>query len=255
MANKDEPAKKSTSLQDTLKIAAFIIGGIIILVLISKGAQLTRINFFGIEVEFPTKTPITGETLPPTNTATEPVIPPTQTPITPMDTPTTTPEIQISGEVWAVNIDEPHIYRQFFASARKITNFSLEADIIINEPTSEFHGLMFRAQDDDDQFYSFRITQEGQFAFDLWEESSDHTFRRLVGPLRSQVILTGVGRINHLKVVVIDSNFDLFINGQKVSTITDETYPTGRLGFVSCTCDGSENASATFSNLLAVIFP
>jgi len=109
---------------------------------------------------------------------------------------------------------------------------------------------MFGLQTNDNNFYSFRITPDGFFAFDLWQDSPDFSFTRILGPSNSSAIYTGAGQVNHLKVVVNGSKFDLFINGQKVGTITDSTFSSGKVGFVSCTCDGSSSASATFLNVV-----
>lgn len=187
-----------------------------------------------------------------TSTASPTVVTPTDIP-TQIITPT--PEtIKINGEIWTSHNDEPGIYDRRTTVSRDITNFSFEADVIINDTSPEFHGLMFRAQNNNDKyFYSFRISPEGEFSFDIWEGEGAH--RSIIGPLTSQYILQGQNRINHLKVIANRSNFELFINDQRVSTLSDETFLAGKLGFVSCTCSGTQESSATFSNLLVVIFP
>lgn len=158
--------------------------------------------------------------------------------------------IDLSGEIWATDIQESHIYQQQTVSEKKFFNFSFEADVRINDNSPEFHGLMFGLQDNDNNFYSFRITPEGYFAFDLWQDSPDSSFTRLLGPSTSNAINTGAGQTNRLQVIVSGSRFDLYINNQKVGALTDSTYSNGKLGFVSCTCDGSTSASATFLNAL-----
>ena len=158
--------------------------------------------------------------------------------------------IDMPGEIWATDIQEPHIYQQLAISEKEFVDFSFEADVRINNGSSEYHGLMFGLQTNDNNFYSFRITPDGFFAFDLWQASPDFSFIRILGPSNSSAIYTGAGQVNHLKVVVNGSKFDLFINGQKVGTITDSTFSSGKVGFVSCTCDGSSSASATFLNVV-----
>jgi hypothetical protein len=158
--------------------------------------------------------------------------------------------INLPGEVWKTDIQEAHIYQHHPISEIDFTNFSFEADVIINSSTSEYHGLLFRhvITANDNDFYSFRITPDGYFAFDLWQDSPDSSFTTILGPSRSNAINTGAGQINHLKVVAYDGTFELFINNQKVGTITDSTFTNGKVGFISCTCDGSSNASATYLN-------
>lgn len=158
--------------------------------------------------------------------------------------------INMSGEIWTVDIQESHKYEHQTISEKDFTNFSFEADIRVNTNSSEYHGLLFRHKinANDNDFYSFRITPDGYFAFDLWQDSPDLSFTRLLGPSESNAINTGAGQINHLKVIANGNKFDLFINDQKVGTITDSTFSSGKVGFVSCTCDGSTSTSATFLN-------
>ena len=158
--------------------------------------------------------------------------------------------INLSGENWTADIQEAHIYQHQTISETDFTDFSFGADVRIDLNTSEYHGLLFRHQvnTNDNDFYSFRITPDGYFAFDLWQDSPDSSFTRLLGPSQSSAINTGTGQINHLKVIAHGSIFELFINNQKVGTITDSTYSSGKVGFISCTCDGSSSTSATYLN-------
>jgi hypothetical protein len=167
-------------------------------------------------------------------------------------TPTLTPAVEITGDIWTSVVGESYASDTFIISTNKIMNFSLEVDVTINTSSSEFHGLMFRVQDNEKEFYNFRITPDGQFVFESWSELEDLL---LFGPQESEFIVTGQGKTNRLKVIAVGSNFELYINGNKVSTVNDETYATGKIGLMSCACNGSSEASATFSNLEAVIFP
>jgi hypothetical protein len=157
--------------------------------------------------------------------------------------------IDLPGEIWTTNIQQPHKYQQYSISDKTFSDFSYEADVKINDNSSEFHGLMFGLQTNDKNFYSFRITPDGSLALDLWQDSPDNSFTRILGPVSSNSVIRGEGQTNHLKVVVIGGSIDLFINDQEVGKVTDNTYYNGRIGFVSCTCDGSSRASATFLNV------
>jgi hypothetical protein len=152
------------------------------------------------------------------------------------------------GENWRSDIQEPHVYEQFVMFDEAYDSFSYAADIQINNSASEYHGLMFGLQSNDKNFYSFRITPDGQFAIDLWQESPDSSFTRLLGPLHSDSIRTGVNEQNRLRVNARQGTFDFYINDQRVGAITDHTFTSGKFGFISCTCDGTSSASATFLN-------
>ncbi len=154
--------------------------------------------------------------------------------------------VEVQGEVWSSRINQAHIYRVHHLSEKSLRDFSLAADVRINDASPEFHGLMFRYRDSKN-FYSFRITQTGKFAFDHWREGND-SFESLLGPVESKAIRTGTDQINNLKVVARGNQFELYINGTRVGSVTDNSIAEGLTGFVSCTCDGAPSSSATFLN-------
>src|SRR5574339_581706 len=98
----------------------------------------------------------------------------------------------------------------------EFTNYTYEADVRINDASSEYHGLMFGLQTNDNNFYSFRITPDGYFALDLWQDDPEYSFTRLLGPSNSSAISTGIGQVNRLRVTVTGSRFDLYINNVQV---------------------------------------
>lgn len=155
--------------------------------------------------------------------------------------------VNIRGEVWAQTFNKSHIYQTRSISSQELRNFSLSADVQIDGDPSEFHGLMFRQQDRE-SFYSFRITKDGQYAFDLWKRDGDNTFVRLLGPAKSSAILTERGAINYLKVIGYGHKYDLYVNGTFIGSVSDSTFSSGTAGFVACTCDGGDSATATFLN-------
>jgi thiol-disulfide isomerase/thioredoxin len=156
------------------------------------------------------------------------------------------PIIELPGEYWYSDITESHVYSTNPLSEREFYNFIIQTDVKIDSETHEYHGLMFR-QVDGENFYSFRITPDGYFEFDVWH-SGDSSFETILGPTQSNYIYQGVGQINTLRVVAVNENFDLYINGEYVGSISDNRFQFGKVGAISCTCDGSSRASASFQN-------
>ncbi len=172
-----------------------------------------------------------------------------QTPETTVTPPGTLPGsrlVQIRGEVWSIDFTEAHIYEVHPLSEQQITDFVVGADVQIKDSSPEFHGIMFRHQDNEN-FYSFRISQDGKYAFDVWQ-SGDDDFYSLLGPAHSDAILPGPGKTNRLKVVGQGNRFELYVNDIEVGSVTSDTFAKGRVGLVSCTCGGSSSASARFLN-------
>jgi thiol-disulfide isomerase/thioredoxin len=163
------------------------------------------------------------------------------------------PTINLLGNIWSVNITEAHKYDVSSVSENSFSNFVIQTDVEITNNAHEYHGLMFRQQDNRN-FYSFRITPDGNFQFDVWH-TGDYSFDTILGPTQSDSINHGSGQINTLKVIANNDNFALYINGQYVGSVSDSRFQSGKVGVLSCTCDGSSTTSATFSNFSLISQP
>lgn len=161
--------------------------------------------------------------------------------------------IDLSGNIWTVDITESHVYNFSTMSDEVFSNFTVQTDVEITNNVYEYHGLFFRQQDDEN-FYSFRITPDGYFAFDVWH-SGDYSFDTILGPTQSEYIYQGTGQTNTLQVVASGENFDLYINGQYVGSVSDSRFQSGKVGVVSCTCDGSDATSANYYNFSLINQP
>jgi hypothetical protein len=161
--------------------------------------------------------------------------------------------IDLSGNIWTVDITESHVYNSSTMSDEIFSNFTVQTDVEISSDVYEYHGLFFRQQDDEN-FYSFRITPDGYYAFDVWH-SGDYSFDTILGPTQSEYIYQGTGQMNTLKVVANGENFDLYINGQYVGSVSDSRFQSGKVGVLSCTCDGSSATSANYYNFSLINQP
>ena len=163
-------------------------------------------------------------------------------------TPTSVPcVVEIGGEVWAETVSQPHRYVTRVVTENDLTDFKVGVDVRINDNSPEFHGLIFRAQDNEN-FYSFRVAQTGEFAFDIWQ-SGDTNYRRLMGPATSRAVRVGPGEVNRLEVIAEGAEFILFVNGARVASVVDNTFDKGSVGFLVCTCDGADEVDVEFYNL------
>jgi len=154
--------------------------------------------------------------------------------------------IFINGKVWTTTIEEPNIYNVQPVSDNIFSNLTTEVDVQIDDNSAEFQGLMIR-QIDDKNFYSFRITQDGQYSFDVWK-TGEFSHYSILGPSSSAAIKTGRGEVNHLKVIANDNTFTLFINNEMIGSVTDDSFTEGKVGVVACTCNGASRSSVTFYN-------
>lgn len=154
--------------------------------------------------------------------------------------------IDLPDHVWSFDIKEAHTYEFQALSDKDFSDYTIQTDVEITDSSSEYHGLMLRQQNGSN-FYSFRITPDGFFAFDIWHPTSEQAYDTILGPAHSDYIRQGTGEANTLTVIASRENFDLYINGKYVGTASDSRFPSGRVGIISCTCGGSSSTSSNFS--------
>jgi len=215
-----------------------------------------------IEVE-PSPTPLPEEeetTAPePTNTPEEPTATPE-----PTDTPTAEPTPTLSdtdpaqtlgepdwidnmenGDNWATgfsdytSIEFDDGYLQLTAeedvdgwrlSWPVLDNFYLEAKVQSPECEGRDHyGLMFRVPENANanKGYLFGITCDGQYSLRRWDGETMHF---PVAWTESDAINSGEDETNILGVMADGANLALYINGEKVTQLTDNAYLTGKFG-------------------------
>lgn len=135
-------------------------------------------------------------------------------------------------------------YVPCFALATSFSNFALETQVTFIK--GDEGGVILRGDNQTNKFYSFSITEDGHYSFDM-QTGDTHTT-----PLdyeKSSAINTTAGQPNTLTVVARANNFYLYINKQFITTISDSTYSSGEIGLFAS--DQSNATDVAFSNLRA----
>lgn len=157
----------------------------------------------------------------------------------------------IDGLVWEHSLGESNIYHINMLTNEPLSNFDIEVAVKFEDEQGEFHGVIFRRADED-HFYGFQITPQGEYTIYREEETS---ISNLVGPNYSNNILPGRGQLNTLRVVAIGSGFKFYINDSLVASLTDTVLSSGEIGLYTCTCNGSDNSSVSFYDLTLSALP
>lgn len=105
-------------------------------------------------------------------------------------------------------------------------------------------GLIFRASANENQFYDFEITNQGQFYLRYFADAKP-TF---LIPKTSASNIQGVGSKNTLLVIAHGDDLQLFINGVFVGEAHDGTFASGQIGVAAGTLS-ADNGDARFANL------
>jgi hypothetical protein len=95
--------------------------------------------------------------------------------------------------------------------------------------SSDHFGVMFRVPADSlaSKGYLFGVTCDGKYNLRRWTDPNMHT---IINWTEDEAITTGENAINKLGILARGSNLALYINGQKVNEVNDNTYLTGKYG-------------------------
>jgi hypothetical protein len=116
------------------------------------------------------------------------------------------------------------------------SNFAFEVKVTINQ--GDCGDLGVRENSDDSNDYIFEVCQNGSYGFYKYKSLSDST-ALMSG--NSSAINQGTGQLNTIAVVANGSNFDLYVNGQKIGSASDSNdYSQGTVGLFA---DAVSNAT------------
>lgn len=157
----------------------------------------------------------------------------------------------IVPEQLLIEIMAPNLVQYATLEELAVEDFHLEVDgrILSGSPQSSY-GVLFRMQGPQ-QFYRFEITGDGLYS--LERHDGDGTRMLFFGDWReSQAINQGLNVNNRVGVRAQGSDISLFVNGNMLDEVSDETYATGFIGLDAGTFDVAP-LQVAFDNL--IIYP
>jgi len=111
------------------------------------------------------------------------------------------------------------------ASTTNFSNFTYEITLTILQ--GDCGWIVFRGNDTNGTGYLFRVCQDGTYALDL---TMDNVLSTPLASSSSSVINTGLGQSNVIAVVANGGTLDLYVNTQKIDSVSDSTYNHGQIG-------------------------
>ena len=137
---------------------------------------------------------------------------------------------------------------QFFylctAQVTDFSNFAVEVQAKIVK--GDCAGMVFRADSNSGKMYFYEICQDGSYNFSRYPDFTGNNVKHLAGG-SSSAIASGVGKTNTLAVVAQGSTLTIYINKQKISSVTDSTFTHGQIGLFA---DASNNPTdVAFNNM------
>lgn len=128
-----------------------------------------------------------------------------------------------------------------FGTTDTFTNFSYEAYVSILK--GDEAGLIFRGQSDQGNFECFTISSTGNYAIQLFQ---NYNLSSTIAQGAAPTIKTKAGQPNLLAVKVMNNAVTIFINEQRIITITDTNFTQSDIGMIAE--DISSPTDAIFSN-------
>lgn len=130
---------------------------------------------------------------------------------------------QFTGGAYHVSASKAGYGSFCLASKSNFSNFASEVQMRIIQ--GDCGGLIFRFQQiNNGIFYYFEVCQNGTYT--LWKSYS----AKLIDNASSAVIHTGLNQSNLIAVVANGSTLDLYVNNQRIDSVSDSTSSQGEIG-------------------------
>lgn len=121
----------------------------------------------------------------------------------------------------------------------------------VDGPQNNGYGMLFRVNDDRDDFYLFEISGDGYVWIGRYRNGGSDEIQAIVGDwwFESDAVNQGLNQLNVLRVEAEGANLIFYVNDQEVGRVTDDTFSKGDVGLMVETM-GAGGVRVQFDNLL-----
>jgi hypothetical protein len=119
----------------------------------------------------------------------------------------------------------------------------------IDGPLDNGYGMLFRVDDENDDFYLFEISGDGYVWIGRYLNGGDDEITPIVSNswFESTAVSAGLNVTNTLRVEAESANLIFYVNGQEVGRVTDDTFSQGDIGLMVRTL-GAGGVRVQFDN-------
>lgn len=129
---------------------------------------------------------------------------------------------QFTGGAYHVSQSKAGFEVSCKASTTNFSNFAFEVQMRIIQ--GDCGGLIFRYDTTNDKnFYQFRVCQDGIYVL-------SNSYSITLARNSSSAIYTGLNQSNLIAVVANGSTLDLYVNNQRIDSVSDSSYSQGEIG-------------------------
>ncbi len=150
-----------------------------------------------------------------------------------------------TGSAYHTTESTDNTYYTCPATNSDYSNFTYQATMQINK--GSIAGITFRGNENAGKNYSFIFDKTGAYVLFLYTSSSSKPTQLQSGDASNAGFKAGLGQSNDIGVVARGSSIDLYVNKQKVASVTDGTLSHGQIGFIVYDT-GNDATDASFTN-------
>ncbi len=148
-----------------------------------------------------------------------------------------------NGGSYNVSTPKTNFFFICAAEATDFSNFAFEVQSKVVQ--GDCAGVVFRADTNSGKMYFYEVCQDGTYNFSRYLDFTGNNVKDLAGGT-SAAIVTGLNQTNTLGVVAQGSTLTIYVNKQKITSVTDSMFTHGQIGVVA---DASNHpTTAAFNN-------
>lgn len=119
----------------------------------------------------------------------------------------------------------------------------------VDGPLDNGYGMLFRVDDENDDFYLFEISGDGFVWIGRYRNGGDEEIQPLVSDnwIESPAVNQGLKITNKLRIEAEGANLIFYVNEQEVGRVTDNTFSKGDIGLMVQTL-GAGGVHVQFDN-------
>ncbi len=104
----------------------------------------------------------------------------------------------------------------------------------VGGPVDNGYGMIFRVDDENDDFYSFQISGDGYVWIGRYKAGGTEEAQPIIDEwwFAAEAVNQGLNVKNQLGVQAEGANLIFYVNNQEVGRVTDDTFPSGDIGLM-----------------------
>ena len=134
-----------------------------------------------------------------------------------------------TGAGYQINSPKTQFYYYCSSTSNTYSNFTFEVHVQITR--GDCGGIIFRADTNTGKLYLFEVCANGSYNLYNYKDSNGDS--SLLANTSSPAIKSGLNQTNVLAVTAQGTTLTLYVNGQKITSITNNAYSQGQVGMVA----------------------